>query len=271
MLRSTLICLAAGLAALPSTAAPAGAATGQPGPGVVERWTVDGVQREALVFAPEGPRAARTPLVVAFHGHGGTMRATARRMRLQVLWPRAVVVYPQGLDTPTPHDPAGTSSGWQATAGELGDRDLRLFDAIVATMRRAHGVGARRVYVTGFSNGAVLSMLLWAQRPRTIAAVGEVAGRLHPAEELTVPRAFLAVAGRADAVAPFAVQRQTIRRARQVNDADGAGLPCGQWCTFYASASGSAPVKAFVHPGGHVWPRWAGAEIVRFFQAHPRP
>jgi polyhydroxybutyrate depolymerase len=265
MLRSTLICLAAALAALPSTAA------GQPGPGAVEHWTVDGVQREALVFAPQGPGTVRQPLVVAFHGHGGTMRATARRMRLQALWPRAIVVYPQGLDTPTPHDPAGTSSGWQATAGELGDRDLRLFDAIVATLRRSYRVDARRIYVTGFSNGAVLSLLLWAQRPRTIAAVGEVAGRLHPAEELTVPRAFLAIAGRADAVAPFVLQRQTIRRAREVDDAQGAGLPCGRWCTFYPSASGPVPVKAFVHPGGHVWPRWAGAELVRFVQAHPQP
>ena len=189
-------------------------------------WTVDGVEREALVFAPRVTQGVvRHPLVVAFHGHGGRMLGTSARMRIQTLWPRAIVVYPQGLNTPTPHDPAGTKSGWQGKAGELGDRDLKLFDAIVATMRQSYGVDRRRIYATGFSNGAVFSLLLWAERPRTIAAIGEVAGRLDPAETLTTRRAFLAIAGRADTVAPFAVQKQTIQLARQVNGATGAGPP----------------------------------------------
>ena len=40
-------------------------------------WTVDGVQREALVFAPApvlATNAQPVPLVFAFHGHGGTMK-----------------------------------------------------------------------------------------------------------------------------------------------------------------------------------------------------
>ena len=38
---------------------------------------------------------------------GGTMNFAARRFRLHELWPEAVVVYPQGLATKTPRDPAG--------------------------------------------------------------------------------------------------------------------------------------------------------------------
>ena len=52
MLRSTLICLATALAALATTVAPATAAAGQQRQGTIVHWTVDGVQREALVFAP---------------------------------------------------------------------------------------------------------------------------------------------------------------------------------------------------------------------------
>ena len=199
------------------------------------------------------------------------MLSTSARMHIQTLWPQAIVVYPQGLNTPTMVDPAGTKPGWQGKAGDFGDRDLKLFDAIVATMKQSYEVNKRRIYATGFSNGAVFSLLLWAERAKTLAAIGEVAGRLDPAETLTSPRALLAVAGRSDAVAPFAVQTQTIQHARQINRASGRGSPCGRYCTLYPSTTGPFPVKTFIHPGGHVYPTWASDEIVEFFKAHKQP
>ena len=195
----------------------------------------------------------------------------AARMQIHKLWPQAIVVYPQGLDTTTLMDVAGTGTGWQGKAGEFDDRDLRLFDAIVETMKRSYAVDKRRIYATGFSNGAVFSLLLWAERAKTIAAIGEVAGRLDPSETLTSARALLAVAGRGDTVAPFAVQKKTIQQARQIDGATGAGSPCGQYCTFYPSTNGPSPVKTFIHPGGHVYPTWAPTEIVKFFKAHKQP
>src|SRR5262245_34686157 len=87
----------------------------RPAPKPME-WTVDGVKREALVFAPSPPPGspAKAPAIFAFHGHGGDMREAAR-MNLQQLWPEAVVVYMQGLPTSTPRDPQGTRPGWQTT------------------------------------------------------------------------------------------------------------------------------------------------------------
>ena len=47
-------------------------------------WTVDGVQRQALVFAPApATNAHPVPLVFAFHGHGGSMQAAAQGMHLR--------------------------------------------------------------------------------------------------------------------------------------------------------------------------------------------
>ena len=271
MFRSTLICLATALAGLVSLAASSPTSAGQQR-GTIMHWTIDGVQRDALVFARHArPGAAKRPLVIAFHGHGGRMLSTSQRMHIQTLWPQAIVVYPQGLNTPTAIDPAGTEPGWQGKAGEVGDRDLKLFDAIVATMKQSYAVDRRRIYATGFSNGAVFSLLLWAERAKTIAAIGEVAGRLDPAETLTAPRALVAVAGRSDTVAPFAVQAQTIQQARQINGATGPGSPCGLHCTSYPSTNGRPPVKTFVHPGGHVYPTWAPAELVKFFKSHKQP
>ena len=202
------------LLVLVSLVASATTAAGQRQQGTIMHWTIDGVQRDALVFAPHTTQgAAKHPLVIAFHGHGGGMLSTSARMQFQTLWPQAIVVYPQGLNTPTPVDPAGTLPGWQGKAGDFGDRDLKLFDAIVKTMKQSYVVDKRRIYATGFSNGAVFSFLLWAERAKTIAAIGEVAGELDPAETLTSPRALLAVAGRSDMVAPFAVQKQSIQQA----------------------------------------------------------
>ena len=83
-------------------------------------WTIDGVQRDALVVRPRAA-AVEHPLVIAFHGHGGTMQSTSLKMHIEALWPEAIVVYPRGLNTPTPHDPEGTNSGWQVDTGEGGD------------------------------------------------------------------------------------------------------------------------------------------------------
>ena len=95
------------------------------------------------------------------------MLGTSVLMQIQTLWPEAIVVYPQGLNTPTTDHPAGTMPGWKGKAGESGDRDLRLYDAIVATMKQSYAVNTRRIYATGFSNGAVFSLLVWAKRAKT--------------------------------------------------------------------------------------------------------
>src|SRR5262249_8227617 len=82
----------------------------------VMSWTVDGVARRALVFAPTAPTTAgggKVPLVFAFHGHGGNMRGAARTMAFQEAWPEALVVYMQGLPTPSKIDPQGRLPGWQ--------------------------------------------------------------------------------------------------------------------------------------------------------------
>lgn len=242
----------------------------QTGPEVM-KWTVDGYEREALVFTPARSSVkGKHPLVFAFHGHGGNMHGTSQLMHLQTLWPYAIVVYPQGLKTPSHVDPNGAAPGWQVEANQdapVKNRDLDFFDAMVASMRQKFSVDDSRIYVTGFSNGASFSYLLWAERPGTIAAIGEVAGRLYQTEHLTQARSILAIAGKLDTTDPFASQEQSIENDRQVDNATAPGQPCGPNCTFYASTT-RTPVKTFIHPGAHVYPPWAPGEIVKFFKAH---
>jgi polyhydroxybutyrate depolymerase len=100
-------------------------------------WKVDGVAREALVYAPATAKTAPSPVVFAFHGHGGTMKFAATKFACHEHWPEAIVVYMQGLKTPgTLTDPQGKLPGWQKTFGDQGDRDLNFFDAVLATLKK---------------------------------------------------------------------------------------------------------------------------------------
>jgi poly(3-hydroxybutyrate) depolymerase len=69
----------------------------------VMNFTIDGVQRQALILASANASrsAERLPLLFAFHGHGGDMLQTAAQMRFDKIWPESIVVYMQGLPTST--------------------------------------------------------------------------------------------------------------------------------------------------------------------------
>ncbi len=246
-------------------------------------WTVDGEQRKALVYAPAPTTSnIKHPLVFGFHGHGGTMQGASQLMHIQTLWPAAIVVYPQGVNRPSPVDPNGNHPGWQVEAnqanGNVGNKDLDYFDAMLATMHQKFNVDDERVYATGFSNGAIFSYLLWAERGKVLAAIGECAGRLWDTEHLTQPRAFLAVAGTADTTDPFNLQKDSIEKAQQADNAPDPGQQCpvpggslpGTKCTFYPSTT-QTPVKTIIHPEGHLYRSWVPVEIVKFFKAHKHP
>lgn len=231
------------------------------------KLSVDGVERHAIAFAPSNNRGTKSPLILAFHGHGGNMRTAAHFMALQNVWPEAIVVYPEGLPTVTSVDPQGLKPGWQAAPGENKDRDLKLVDAIIARLREKYSIDNRRIYATGFSNGGKFCYLLWAQRPDVFAAFGICAGVVRGPVHLTVPKPLLHIAGERDEVAPFQVQQETIAMARQTNGCSEERQSCGEGCTLYPSSK-NAPVEVIIHNGGHIYPPTAPGLIVRFFKQH---
>ena len=99
-------------------------------------WEVDGVQREALVYAPSKKSDGKAPLVST---GGGTARHAGRTHHFHETWPEAIVVYMQGLNTPGKlTDPEGKKSGWQSGPGDQRDRDLKFFDAVLASMKTTY-------------------------------------------------------------------------------------------------------------------------------------
>jgi polyhydroxybutyrate depolymerase len=266
-LRSSLAVVGCFLATLPAGFAPGAADT--VGPAGFQRleFNVDGVMREAWVYAPSAAKTAATPVVFVFHGHGGNARQVARSFALPRYWPEAISVYMQGLNTPGRlTDPAGRFPGWQRGVGDQQDRDLKFFDAVLARLKRDYRVDGRRVYATGHSNGGAFTYLLWAERGDVFAAVAPSAAAFGEVARLK-PKPAMHLAGRRDALVKFEWQERTIAGVRRVNGCARAGKPWDNGCMIYPSRTGT-PLVTLIHPGGHQFPREAPALIVKFFQEH---
>lgn len=230
-------------------------------------WTIDGVERTAWVHLP-GESPIRSPVILAFHGHGGRAARMRRTMGLERHWADAVVVYPQGLPTKTLRDPEGTRAGWQNRTGESGDRDFAFVDEILESLRKDGWVDDARIYATGHSNGGGMTYALWRARPGLLAAVAPVAAGSLEVRRLT-PLPCMHVAGRDDRIVPFANQERTMAEVRRINRCEAEGREWAEDCTRWESGLG-APFVAMIVDGGHEYPAAAPPLIVRFFREHAR-
>lgn len=292
-----LLCLA-GLAPLASATPGAppqdlqAAEPQEPGPGprqpqpVLRRLQVGETERQALVYLPRDAvrRAGRSaeelaeaqgsPVVLVFHGHGGTARQIARRAPVHAHWPEAVVVYPQGLRTPGAlTDPEGKRFGWQHGAGDQDGRDLAFVDLILETLGEELVLDPRRLHATGHSNGGGFSYLLWAERGEQFASFAPSAAAatktLRQAE--LAPRPVLHFGSEDDPLVRWAWQERTLEGLKRLFGC-GEGEP---WAalpgvTRFPSETG-AHLYLMQHEGGHrMYPELAAAAAV-FFRAHPLP
>ena len=231
------------------------------------KFMVDGVERHAIVFAPS-KAAGSAPLILAFHGHGDSADNYVG-VDFQKVWPEAVIAYFDGLPT------RDGLSGWQTEPGMDGDRDLKMVDVALASLKKTYKIDDARVYASGFSNGGHFTYLLWAQRPSVFAAYGVVAGRIRPTAVPVQPKPLLHIGGKNDHQVAFADQTAAMETSRRINGVSASVTPCtsqiaGTMCSLYATSMNGTPVgtpvMTEVHPGGHAYPEGTSEEIVKFFQ-----
>jgi polyhydroxybutyrate depolymerase len=258
-----LLCILAapahGAAAEPSRGCRAGALAAAAG----ERQELAG--RIVLLDAPAGPADRPLPLIVAFHGfrsnpddlRAGTSLAEVSRTE------QVVVAYPAGRDDV---ELLGTRGrGWDLRPDQTSDRDFvrTLLDRLEAD----RCIDRRRIYATGFSNGAFATNLLGCQLAERFAAVAAVAGALDlgtcaPAR----PMPILFVYGSGDRVVPPELVRRGVDWWVARNGCAGTGT--GEGCTRWKGCA--ADVAACEGRQGHRWPSDATDRIWRFFADHPR-
>jgi polyhydroxybutyrate depolymerase len=165
--------------------------------GSVRVPTRDGV-RSAVVQVPARAQR-RAPLVLAFHGTGGTGPFMKGYSGLGALAEREgfVVAYPTSERDP---------DQWSLGENLRGDDDLELVDTIISRLVASGCADPRRIYAVGVSNGGRFASRLACDRSDRIAAVVSVAGadgvpRCAPED----PVSILEIHGTADQVVPYSV------------------------------------------------------------------
>lgn len=237
----------------------------------VMHWHVDDTVRKALVYIPPTAKTKPTPVVFIFHGHGGTMENMYRSRGFEKLWPEAIIICPQGLNTVGQlTDPEGLRAGWQKAPGDMKDRDLHFFDAMLKTLEQDYQVDTKRIYATGHSNGGGFTYLLWATRGDVFAAVAPsaaVGGRVF---KLLKPKPAMHIMGEKDNLVKPEWQRAMCKQILKIDNCSAEGQKYDTWATLYPSAT-NTPVVLYVHPGGHTYPTEANAVVVKFFKSMVKP
>lgn len=218
---------------------------------------LDGYTRSYRLHIPEVPRPMEpVPLVVVLHGAFSTSAAMEKETGFSNLADREgfVVAYPDGIGIfgLLQHWNAGHCCG-KAAADELDD--VGFVATVIEDVKRFAPIDPRRIYMVGFSNGAMLTHRFAAERPELLAGAAPLAGAIGSAVDaessawqMPSPRApvpMIMFHGLADTTVPYgATTGNDTTRGRDYTSAADA-------LRFWSSHNGCerhqrAPVPAFL-------------------------
>ncbi len=240
-------------------------------------------QRHYIIDKPQNvAEGTRSPLIFVLHGGGGNGES-AKRMTgfTELAVPRgAIVVYPTGSGKFARIKKLKT---WNAThccgyAMENNVDDVGFIRALIDRLVAHDNADPKRVYVTGMSNGAMMTNQLGAALSDKITAIAPVVGGMFGDEQKPdYPVSALIINGKLDESVPL-IGGQSDGRFK--SSWDGTPLkPSSYQGTFWAAANGcvSDPVttqqagaaltveryqcpkgqeveRIVVNNGGHAWP-----------------
>ncbi|HEX6539477.1 MAG TPA: PHB depolymerase family esterase [Candidatus Dormibacteraeota bacterium] len=164
--------------------------------------SVAGQQRTYRVYRP-GTVDPHTPapLVLILHGNGSTGDEMVQTTEFDnnADADGFIAVYPDGVER-------SWNGGFCCEpAPTLGIDDIAFLNALIPQLERSFAIDSRRVFVTGFSSGAIMAYRFACQGTVPIAAIAPVAGTMlltddcHPRR----PTSVLAINGTHDGEVPY--------------------------------------------------------------------
>lgn len=144
--------------------------------------SVNSVSRKYLVYRPAGITQARS-LVMVLHGGGGAGITVADPgthplsvFRQVADTAKCIVVYPEGSPD-IQGNPGWNDCRGDDDAGSRGD-DISFLTQLFAKLSGEMGLTPASIFLTGTSNGAVMTLSYAFQQPQTIRAIGISSGNL---------------------------------------------------------------------------------------------
>jgi len=138
-----------------------------------------GLERTYRIYVPaSNDKANPVPLLIVLHGGGGTGEGMVKLTQggFNKLSDKEgfIVVYPDGIEK---HWNDGRENVAYRAYREKID-DVGFISALIDHLARQYNIDIRRVYVTGISNGAMMSFRLACELSEKITAIAPVAGSM---------------------------------------------------------------------------------------------
>ncbi|NLI23818.1 MAG: prolyl oligopeptidase family serine peptidase [Bacteroidales bacterium] len=179
-----------------------------PGTDLNFSFTYKGVVRNALIHLPPGREAReKYPLLIALHGGGGNGKrmVSLTQGKFNILADKEgfIVVYPDGIGKNWNDGRENMPRRYQSHNNKTDD--VGFISALIDSLVRKYNADQNRVYVTGMSNGAMMTYRLATELGEKIAAAAPVCGSI-PADLPSKPGhpvAMLIINGTDDPLVPF--------------------------------------------------------------------
>jgi polyhydroxybutyrate depolymerase len=181
----------------------------------------DGLERQYILYQPplKTGHSITWPLLLVLHGGGGTnrgmLRLTNRKFNELADRDGFFVVYPQGIDKSWNDGRPDKISG----AHRKGIDDVGFLQALIEDLIARYPIDAKRIFVTGISNGGLMSYRLGCSLPDKIRAIAPVTAQIPAAiaslcgSESTVSLAVFN--GTADPLVPYNGGQITVFRRQR--------------------------------------------------------
>lgn len=233
-------------------------------------------ERRALV-ANAPVDGSKRPVVIALHGGQGSAEAMRANSGFDSLARSEgfMVVYPEG--TALGNARHAWNTGYLLRRQTRDSDDIGFLDSLIDQLISEHGADSERIYMTGGSNGGMMTFVYATQRAHRLAAIAPVVASMFTFDQKpSVPLPILMINGGKDEEVPIEggmSKNQLVSRAQdapfkplkevvgfwvQVNQSQSKPEVQKQGdvtTTLYASTESGAVTESVVDSsGGHGWP-----------------
>lgn len=278
-----------------------------------QTMAVNGLNRSYQVYLPPAITSQQPlPLVLVLHGGGGNAEYAEKMSKMSDKAAKEgfIAVYPEGTGNRDNILLTWNADFCCAYAMNNKVDDVGFIRALLEKLEKSYPIDAKRIYVTGMSNGAMLTYRLGVELSDKIAAIAPVAGAMSGSEPAPKqPLAVIAFHGLEDTSVPYqgGPSRNAVVIKASKSDYQPVSTAISYWVkndgtanvaqkeekgniikeTYSGGKNGTEVVLYTIKNGGHSWPggyKWSSTNsedaptqeisatdlMWEFFKQHPK-